>query len=112
MLHLLASVTGEIEMTNSGSALSGATLMGVIIFGVAVFVVMLIAYTNVIARAGYSRAWILILLVPIANIVFLLIFCFKRWPVQQELDDLRAFRSQYGGYGQGGYGQGGYRSIS
>ncbi|WP_240615767.1 hypothetical protein [Nakamurella deserti] len=76
--------------TNQLSNLSSGAIATAIIIGSVVFVIMLIAYTNVIARAGYSRVWILIMLVPIANIVFLLIFCFKEWPVQRELAALRS----------------------
>lgn len=90
-------------ITTERFALSGVALAIAIVIGAAVFVVFLIAYTNVISRAGYSRWWILILLVPIANIVFVLIFCFKEWPIQRELNELRR---RAGGFGQpGGYPQ-------
>jgi hypothetical protein len=89
--------------------LAGPYLTVAIVIGLAVFVIMLIAYTNVISRAGYSRWWILIMLVPVVNIVMVLIFCFKEWPTTRELKELRAFRSQVqGAYGQPGYGQPGY----
>ena len=92
------------------TGLSAAALAISGIIGLAVFVIMLIAYTNVISRAGYSRWWILIMLVPLVNIVMLLIFCFKEWPMQRELRELRQFRAQsQGGYGQsGGYQPPGY----
>lgn len=88
--------------------IDGAALTTAVIVGVAVLAVFLIAYTNVISRAGYSRWWILIMLVPIVNLVFLLLFCFKEWPIQRELRALREFRAQNGGYGQVGSGQAGY----
>ncbi len=90
-------ITTEQITTNQFSNLSSGAIATGIVIGAVIFVIMLIAYTNVIARAGYSRLWILIMLVPLVNIVFLLIFCFKEWPVQRELRDLRA----RAGYGQG-----------
>jgi hypothetical protein len=95
----------DVITTNQLGGLSGGALTAVIVISVAVFVIMLIAYTNVISRAGYSRWWILIMLVPLANIVMLLVFCFKEWPVQRELRELRARAGGGGGYGQQGYPQ-------
>lgn len=92
-----------ITTTNQLGTLSGGALTAVVAAGIAIFVIMLIAYTNVINRAGYSRWWVLIMLVPIANIVMLLVFCFKEWPVQRELRDLRSRIG--GGYGQQAYPQ-------
>ncbi len=49
---------------------------------VAVIVIYFVPITQIIHKAGYSRWWILIWLVPIANIVFLWIFAFSRWPLE------------------------------
>ncbi len=73
--------------------------------------VVLIGYTNILARAGYSRWWILILLVPVLNLIMLLVFAYKKWPVQRELRELRELRDRTGGYGYqgtGGYPATGY----
>jgi hypothetical protein len=51
----------------------------IILLLVAIYFVPL---TQIIHKAGYSRWWILIWLVPIANIVFLWIFAFSRWPLE------------------------------
>jgi hypothetical protein len=90
----------QVTITNQLANLSGGALTAIVVSSVAIFVIMLIAYTNVISRAGYSRWWILIMLVPLANIVMLLVFCFKEWPVQRELKQLRARAG--GGYGPQG----------
>ena len=47
--------------------------------------IFLIAYVKIISRAGYSGWWVLMMFVPIVNIVMLLIFAFKEWPIQREL---------------------------
>jgi hypothetical protein len=52
----------------------------VVVFLVIYFVPLL----QIIHKAGYSRWWLLIWLVPFANIVFLWIFAFSRWPIERE----------------------------
>ena len=46
------------------------------------FVIIGIPGMQILKRTGFSRAWVLLLFVPIVNIVFLWIFAFKRWPVE------------------------------
>ena len=50
------------------------------------------------------------MLVPIANIVMLLVFAYKEWPIQRELRELRGWANQIqrGGQGQPSAGQPGY----
>jgi hypothetical protein len=94
--------------TSTGT-LGGVGLAVVIIVGLAFWLVFVIAYIKIITRAGYSGWWVLIVLVPIANIVMLLIFAYKEWPIQRELRELRGWANQIQrgqqGYGQQGYGQ-------
>lgn len=59
-------------------------------FGVLIF-------WQIFAKAGYSGAWSLLMLVPLANVVALCILAFSRWPVQDELERLRAYASQWQG---------------
>jgi hypothetical protein len=99
------------------NTLSGGALAAVIIVGIAFWLVFLIAYIKIISRAGYSGWWVLIIFVPIVNIVMLLIFAYKEWPIQREVRELRGWADQIqkgssgAGYGQGygqGYGPSGY----
>ena len=101
--------------TYDTSNINGAVLAIGIIIGVAVWVIFLIAYVKIISRAGYSGWWVLILFVPLVNVIMLLIFAFKEWPIQRELAELRGWANQIQrgsggqpGYGQPGYGQPGY----
>ncbi len=98
--------------TVNTSGLSTVGLTVAIIAGVAIWLVFIIAYVKIITKAGYSGWWILILLVPIANIVMLLVFAYKEWPIQRELAELRGWANQIqrgaGAQGQQGYGQQGY----
>ena len=79
--------------TSTGT-LSGVALAVVIIIGIAFWLVFVIAYIKIISRAGYSGWWVLIVIVPIANIVMLLIFAYKEWPIQRELRELRGWAEQ------------------
>ncbi len=37
----------------------------------------------IIRKAGYSGWWVITQIIPVVNIVFFLIFAFKKWPVQK-----------------------------
>jgi len=47
------------------------------------FLIFLFPVMQIIHKAGYSRAWILITFVPLVNFIFLWIFALARWPVQE-----------------------------
>jgi hypothetical protein len=64
---------------------------------------------KILSKAGYSGAWVLIGLVPIANLVMFLVFAFSDWPV------VRAQRAAQAGLPPGyGYppGDGGYSGYA
>ncbi len=48
------------------------------------FVIVGIPVMQVLKRTGFSRAWVLILFVPLVNLVFLWIYAFTSWPVEGE----------------------------
>jgi hypothetical protein len=48
------------------------------------FVIIGIPVMQILKRTGFSRAWVLILFVPLVNLVFLWIYAFTRWPVEAE----------------------------
>lgn len=81
----------------SGVSTTALVVGGIV--GVAIWVVIIIAYVKVISRAGYSGWWVLILLVPILNIVMMLMFAFREWPIQRELRELRGWANQIQGRG-------------
>ena len=41
------------------------------------------------AKAGYSGALSLLMLIPLLNIIILLVFAFSEWPIQQQLREAR-----------------------
>jgi uncharacterized membrane protein YhaH (DUF805 family) len=62
-----------------GSA-TGAAAGVIILIYVAVAVLMIVATVKILSKAGYSGWWVLIGLVPIANVVMYVVFAFSDWP--------------------------------
>jgi hypothetical protein len=100
------------DTTYTITNLSQGAAIGLFLLGAVVAVVFIVAYIKIITKAGYSPWWVLILLVPIANVVMLLVFAYKEWPIQRELAALRARANQaprgdqfQPGAAQPGYGQ-------
>jgi ATP/ADP translocase len=73
---------------------------GLILWG-AVAIIFLIAYIQIIRKAGYSGWWVLVGLVPLLNIVMFMVFAFSTWPVIRERDALRARTGDPGMYPPG-----------
>ena len=46
------------------------------------FIIVGIPVMQILKRTGFSRAWVLVLFVPLVNLVFLWIYAFTRWPVE------------------------------
>jgi uncharacterized membrane protein YhaH (DUF805 family) len=94
----------------SGYDLTGVptgVLVATGLIGLALAVVFFVAYIKIISRAGYSGWWVLVMFVPVLNVVMLLIFAYKQWPIQRELAELRGWANQIqrSSPGQSGYGQ-------
>jgi hypothetical protein len=53
------------------------------LLAIAIGVVNLIALTQIIGKAGYSRWWVLIAFIPVANFVALWKFAFTEWPLER-----------------------------
>jgi hypothetical protein len=49
--------------------------------------VILFPVTKILQKAGYTGWWVLLWLVPIANLVGLWIFAFANWPALRRSDD-------------------------
>jgi hypothetical protein len=55
---------------------------------IGVLIVNLIANWKIAEKAGYSGAASLLMLIPIANVVFFLIFAFSEWPIETRLKQI------------------------
>jgi len=69
-------------------------ILGFSLLGILIWLVFLIAYIKIISKAGYSGWWVLIMFVPIVNVIMLLVFAYKEWPIQHELRELRGWANQ------------------
>lgn len=54
-------------------------------------------YTRIAKKAGWPAAYGLLMFVPIANIVFMIMFVVMKWPVEAEVEALRAQVQALGG---------------
>jgi hypothetical protein len=83
-----------------------------ILVGLVVIIFMFFIWGMIFKRAGYSMAMALLMFIPLVNIIWLLVFAFSKWPVQKEVEDLRArmvpgpMYPPAGGYPPPGYPQG------
>jgi len=49
-----------------------------------VSLVWLVPFWRIVAKAGFSPAWVLLGLVPGLNVLMLWVFAFSRWPSQRD----------------------------
>ena len=54
-------------------------LVGLVVFALLVWAFVAI-FGRVLNRAGYSRWWLLTMIVPLLNLIMLWIFAFAEWP--------------------------------
>lgn len=99
--RLASCVTTESDRLVCSSAGLGGVLAFFLLLYVAILVLFIVAYVKIVTKAGYSGWWVLIGLVPLVGIVMFLVFAFSKWPVQRELEALRAQSNVGGGYGYG-----------
>jgi hypothetical protein len=64
------------DMNNDPSGL--VVVVGLVFW----FIIVGIPVMQILKRTGFSRAWVLVLFVPLVNLVFLWIYAFTRWPVE------------------------------
>jgi hypothetical protein len=83
---------------------AGVFLIFVLIFAFVMIALVLFIWGTIFKKAGYSFWMALLMIVPIANLVWLLVFAFSKWPIQQELEMLRG----QSGYPPRGYAGGGF----
>ncbi|WP_069801409.1 hypothetical protein [Thermogemmatispora onikobensis] len=83
--------------SDSIAAAFTSTLLFSCIIGLVIAVFGVLIFWQIFAKAGYSGAWALLMLIPLANLIALCVLAFGRWPVQDELERLRAYVGQWQG---------------
>ena len=85
---------------NAPSAgLAVGAFVGIMVLYAAVIAFGVYLYVRIARKAGYSGWYAALLFVPVANLVVIVMFAFKEWPIEAELRMLRA-GGGYGGYPQ------------
>ena len=81
-----------------GGEMAAATAMGVGMFlfvafmGLIMLVLTIIIWWKIFAKAGWSGALSLLMLIPLVNLIMAFYVAFATWPIQRELEALK--RSQ------------------
>jgi uncharacterized membrane protein YhaH (DUF805 family) len=86
---------------NQTPSFGGGEAIGLLVFalfGLAIAAFMLWVWARIFSSAGYSGWMCLLMIVPLANIIWLLIFAFSKWPVVRELE---TYRQRYGSLAHG-----------
>ena len=58
-------------------------------------VIALVLWAAVFQRAGYPVWYTLLLLVPVINLIWLVVFAFREWPIERELARLRVTNGEF-----------------
>lgn len=80
------------EMPRGATPLGVCFIAVIILMALAINIVYVIAFCKIFAKAGYSWALGLLMLVPIANFVMPLVLGFGSWPIEKELETCRKNR--------------------
>jgi hypothetical protein len=88
------------DYNSSGvAALSAGLLLFILIVSLASVIFAVIIYWRIASKAGYNGAMSLLLFIPIVNLIMIIMFAFSEWPIQKELNQLRAMAGRGSGAG-------------
>jgi len=82
----------EYSGPETGELIAGG--IGLVIFlviGLASLILGIVIWWKIFAKAGYSGALGLLMLLPVVNVIMLLVLAFGQWPIHRELDHLKQF---------------------
>src|SRR5262245_32327340 len=83
------ALESEDHMDDGSSAGGGIFLLGMIVFWIAIVLFMLYVWGTIFKKAGYSFWLCLLMVIPLANLIWLLVFAFSTWPIHREMEALR-----------------------
>lgn len=89
---MLVSLLADANSDAATNALAGTfAAFGVVgmLVGIGLLILSLVINWNIAAKAGYSGALSLLMLIPLVNLIIVLVFAFTEWPIQKELRDAR-----------------------
>ena len=80
-------------MQNTSTTPGMIGVLFMLIFVAAIVCLVLFIWGSIFRKAGYSFWMALLMLIPLVNLVWLLVFAFSTWPIQRELEALRSGRT-------------------
>jgi len=80
------------EMAGGAMALGVGMFLFVAFMGLIMLVLTIIIWWKIFAKAGWSGALSLLMLIPLVNLIMAFYVAFATWPIQRELEALK--RSQ------------------
>jgi hypothetical protein len=92
-VSLLADASSDAANNAIAGAMAGFGVVGILV-GIGLLILSLIINWTIAAKAGYSGALSLLMLIPLVNVIIILMFAFSEWPVQKELREARARGTQ------------------
>ncbi|MEA2708853.1 MAG: hypothetical protein QOF78_1454 [Phycisphaerales bacterium] len=104
MIHTLMQVSYGGSSGSGNDAAAGAVglLMAVLFVAIGIAIAVAI-WGTIFKKAGYSFWMGLLMIIPLVNLIWFLIFVFSKWPIHHELERYR----QQVGYAGGGFPVGG-----
>lgn len=76
------------QSSSAGVAAVAAIFAVYAIVLLALVAFVIFCYWKIAAKAGYNPALSLLMLVPLGNLIFLAIFAFGKWPIEERLASL------------------------
>ena len=81
------------QQTPDFGSMSAAGLVCTIVCALAVACLALFVWGTIFKKAGYSFWMCFLMIIPLVNLIWILIFAFSKWPIHQELE---MYRGRYG----------------
>jgi uncharacterized oligopeptide transporter (OPT) family protein len=88
-VSLLADANSDTATNAVAGTFAAFGIVGVLV-GIGVLILSLWINWTIAAKAGYSGALSLLMLIPLVNLIIVLMFAFSEWPIQRELREARA----------------------
>ena len=69
--------------------MSGVAMLVSLLVGLVTLILAILIWWRIFAKAGYSGALGLLMFIPLANLIVLLVLAFGKWPIEEEVEQLR-----------------------
>ncbi|WP_034622859.1 hypothetical protein [Cellulomonas sp. URHE0023] len=94
---MIQAVVDPYNQTEPAAGLAFGLIAVMVLFYAALIAFGVYCYVRIARKAGYSGWYAALCFVPVANLVVMIMFVFKEWPIEAELRLLRSAQGPYGG---------------